>query len=161
MSNKKFFDDIYNQKLNLSFKDISRDTSIKPDKFKKSIAVNYTKTNLEDLITKARNNPYEKFSEEEAEIINKELQKNLTEARELISEIKKVKDDIYKEVSESEHKFTLDISNNTSLKEAANNIFGGNKTKVTYEDYVVLLEMKKQIQFDETRSLMNEVFDDF
>lgn len=157
----KIFDDIYNQKVDLSFKDLSRDTSLKSKDFKKILTEDYTPESIENILEAARNNPYRKFSEEEANIINKELQKNIKEAKELISEIKKRKEDIYDEVSNSENKFTLKIENNASLLEAANNVFGGNKNTITYEDYVTLLEMKKQIQFNETRDLMNEVFDDF
>jgi len=157
----KIFDDIYNQKVDLSFKDLSRDTSLKSKDFKKILTEDYAPESIENILEAARNNPYRKFSEEEANIINKELQKNIKEAKELISEIKKRKEDIYDEVSNSENKFTLKIENNASLLEAANNVFGGNKNSITYEDYVTLLEMKKQIQFNETRDLMNEVFDDF
>ena len=157
----KIFDDIYNQKVDLSFKDLSRDTSLKSKDFKKIVTEDYPPESIENILETARNNPYKKFSEDEANIINKELQKNIKEAKELISEIKKRKEDIYDEVSNSENKFTLKIENNASLLEAANNVFGGNKNTISYEDYVTLLEMKKQIQFNETRDLMNEVFDDF
>lgn len=156
------FDDIYQKKLNISFKDLNRTRDAKQSR--KSIIENYsnyTNADLENILSESRANPGKRFNEKEAFIIQEQAKKNLKEAYQLIDKIKEKKKDLYQEVSSSEYKYVLDMKGKEALLDASTNVFGGRKKSLSYEDYITLLEMRKQIQFDETRSLMEGAFDDF
>ena len=109
---------------------------------------------FERLLAEARENPTKPFTKEEAFIISKKLEENKKEAKVLLKNIKDKKDSLYKRVVNSPDKFNLDISKNSNLKRSANRVFGGNKQEVTYEDYATLLEMRKQLQLNESLDIL-------
>jgi hypothetical protein len=153
-----FFDDVYDNKLLFDKKALYRnkDRSVKEairEVAKKELV--FTDKDFELLLKKARENPTVPFTKDEANIISKKLDENKKEARKILEQVKQLKDFHYEKASKAEDKYTLDISKNTNLKRSANRVFGGNKKKITYEDYAVLIEMKKQIQLNEAIELLN------
>lgn len=155
---KSFFDDVYDNKL-LFDKEALYKTKEKT--FKDLVTeeakskLTYNDSDLEELLIKARKDPTKPFTKDEADLVTKKLEENKKEAKKLLNQIKEMKDFHFEKASKAEDKFELDISKNTSLKRSANRIFGGNKKKITPEDYATLIEMKKQIQLSEAIDLLN------
>lgn len=153
-----FFDDVYDNKLLFDKKALYRtkDKNVRDiirEKAKEEIV--FTDKDFELLLKKARENPTVPFTKDEAAIISKKLEENKREARKILNQVKELKDYHYDKASKAEDKYALDISKNTNLKRSANRIFGGNKKTITYEDYAALVEMKKQIQLNESVDLLS------
>ena len=62
----------------------------------------------------------------------------------------------FENISQQTDKFALDISKNEALKKASIEVFNTSKNKISYEDYVTLLELKKQMEIDEQTNLLLE-----
>lgn len=152
------FDDIYEGKFNKQFKDLKRSVK-KAQIASKERTEPVTNDEITNLLSKARNNPQRAFSKEEAELINKKLEDNLKEANHLLKEIKVIKDGLYEDIQRSNNTHTLDISKSSPLKRSATNVFGGNKKEITYEDYLTLLELRKQIETDEIKDLISGIIE--
>lgn len=153
-----FFDDVYDNKLLFDKKALYRNKDRSVNEAIREVAKEelvFTDKDFELLLKKARENPTVPFTKNEANIISKKLDENKKEARKILEQVKQLKDFHYEKASKAEDKYTLDISKNTNLKRSANRVFGGNKKKITYEDYAVLIEMKKQIQLNEAIELLN------
>ena len=152
---KEFFDDVYDNKLIFDKKALykNKDNTLK-DLIQKEAkeSLEYTDEDLELLLKKARENPTLLFTKDEAELVANKLSETKKEAKKVLNQIRDLKDFHFEKASKAEDKFNLDISKNTNLKRSANRVFGGNKKEISYEDYVTLIEMKKQIE-------MNEGFD--
>ena len=150
----KFFDDIYENKLEFNskkiYQGITNDKEAKPKKEK----IEYNQQDLEFLLEKSRQNPDQEFTEEEAEAINQVLDKTKTEAKKQLKRIKDLKSFLENSIKDDPEVFELSIKNNQALKRHSNNVFGGNKNKITYQDYLTLLEMRKQIMLNETASMV-------
>ena len=150
----KFFDDIYENKLEFNskkiYQGITNDKEAKPKKEK----IEYNQQDLEFLLEKSRQNPDQEFTEEEAEAINQVLAKTKTEAKKQLKRIKDLKSFLENSIKDDPEVFELSIKNNQALKRHSNNVFGGNKNKITYQDYLTLLEMRKQIMLNETASMI-------
>lgn len=159
----KIFDDLYLNKLNREnrklFKTFSSTTEEK-EKIRKSIEENieYTDLELALLLKKARENPNVAFTKSEVNAVKKKLESLKEETVTLINQLKNKKDEINDLATKSPHKYNHDISNNTALKRHANAVFGGNKNTITYEDYIMLLEMRKEIQYKEANDLISEFY---
>ena len=154
------FDDIYKKRLNLDFRNLNMGT-------KASLNINEEATlkveELSDTIldtlfinlyNKFDSDEVPKYSKDEVNIIDEKIKRNRKEADSLRDQLKKIKEDIVEDVKGKT--YTLDISKSTTLKKASNNIFGGNKQSITYEDYLVLLEMKQQIIINESSDILSE-----
>jgi hypothetical protein len=153
-----FFDDVYDNKLLFDKKALYRNKDRSVNEAIRQVAKEelvFTDKDFELLLKKARENPTVPFTKDEANTISKKLDENKKEARKILEQVKELKDFHYEKASKAEDKYTLDISKNTNLKRSANRVFGGNKKKITYEDYAVLIEMKKQIQLNEAIELLN------
>lgn len=153
------FDDIYDNKLLFEKKKIFvEESKALSDQIREAVKQEtikeFSDEDLERLLAKARANPTKLFTSEEAEIINTKLAQAKKDAKALLKQIAKTKENFYDKVSKSSDKYELDISKSSILKRSSNRIFGGNKKKITYEDYVTLLEMKKQIQINESIDLV-------
>lgn len=153
------FDDIYEGKFNKQFKDLKRAVK-KAEVTSRSKGTPVTNDELTNLLSKARNNPERAFNKEEAELVNLKLEENLKEANHLLKEIKVIKDGLYEDIQRSSNTHTLDISQSSPLKRSATNVFGGNKKQITYEDYLTLLELRKQIETDEIKELISGVIEE-
>lgn len=160
MSNKNsFVDYVYDNKFRAENSKINYTKSINvkeifKKELEKDLLENFTDGDFEDLLEYSRNNPQKVFTKEEAEIINAKLQETKREAKKVLNEIRDKKEHLYKKVKESGEGFVLDISKNNSLKRSSNRIFGGNKNQIEFDDYITLLEMRKQIQFNEALDLI-------
>jgi hypothetical protein len=156
------FDDIYNKKLNLDFKNLKVATNNNiSDKYQEQKDKKTLKEANDQEIETLFSNIYNKTSSEEGYSLNEfersaideQLIRARKQADELVKEIYKTKDTIVDRCKDNA--FVLDISRSTTLKKAANNVFGGNKTKITYEDYLALGEMKREIIVNETNDILN------
>ena len=156
------FDDIYNKKLDLDFRNLKVATSNNvSDKYKEQKNKQALKEASDQEVENLFSNIYNKKSSEEGydlneferSVIDEQLIRARKQADELVKEIYKTKDKIVDRCKDNA--FVLDISRSTALKKAANNVFGGNKTKITYEDYLALGEMKREIIVNETNDILN------
>jgi glutaredoxin-related protein len=159
----KFFDDLYLNKLNRENRNLFKSISSSKEEMqsvKDSIEENieYTDLELALLLKKARENPSIAFTKAEVNAVKKKLESLKKEAVDIINQLKNKKDEIDNLATKSPHKYTHDISKNTALKRHANAVFGGNKTSITYEDYIMLLEMRKEIQYKEANDLISELY---
>lgn len=154
---KDFFDDVFDNKLLFDKKALYKNKDVKVqniirEEAKKQMVA--SDEDLERLLANVRNNPERLFTQDEANMISAKLEENKKEAKKLLKRIKNIKDFHYEKASKAEDKFELDISKNSQLKRSANRVFGGNKKKITYEDYATLLEMKKELQMNESLELL-------
>jgi hypothetical protein len=111
---------------------------------------------LEELVAQVRNDPQRNFTKLEAKEINKRLDSTLNEAKSTLEEIKLLKDNLDRKIKKDSNAYSLDISKNSELQKYSNNVFGGNKKSITYDDYITLLELKKQLEIDEAFSLVED-----
>lgn len=158
----KIFDDLYLNKLNREnkklFKNISSKEEIEIVKKKLEEDIEYTDLELALLLKKARENPSIAFTKQEVIAVKKKLESLKKEAVNLINQLAAKKQEINDLATKSPHKYNHDISKNSSLRRSANAVFGGNKTTITYEDYIMLLEMRKEIQYSEANDLISELY---
>jgi uncharacterized protein (UPF0335 family) len=111
---------------------------------------------LEGLVSKLRENPSRAFTEIEAKQINKKLESVTQEARSTLEDIKLLKERLHLRIKSDSNAYVLDISKSSILQKFSNNVFGGNKKSITYDDYITLLELKKQLEIDEAFSLVED-----
>lgn len=160
MSNKNsFVDYVYDNKFRAENSKINYNKSINikeifKEELEKDVLENFTDRDFENLLEYARRNPQKTFTKEEAQVINARLQETKKEAKKVLNEIRDKKEYLYKKVKDSGESFSLDISKNSNLKRSSNRVFGGNKNHIEFDDYVTLLEMRKQIQFNEALDLI-------
>ena len=160
MSNKNsFVDYVYDNKFRAENSKINYNKSINikeifKEELEKDVLENFTDKDFENLLEYARRNPQKTFTKEEAQVINARLQETKKEAKKVLNEIRDKKEYLYKKVKDSGGSFSLDISKNSNLKRSSNRVFGGNKNYIEFDDYVTLLEMRKQIQFNEALDLI-------
>ncbi len=151
------FDDIYNKKLNLDFRNLKSETNYKNIKSEDLTNVKELEDEELNILFSALYNSLKvddipKYSKDQINIIDEKILRNRVKAQSMREEISRLKDGLIESVKEEA--YVLDISKSNVLKKAANNIFGGNKKTITYEDYVQLIEMKKQIMALEADSLL-------
>ena len=104
---------------------------------------------INDIIDEIRENPENASKPYNRAVFKKLSENNHTEFSKLLKETQKLKENLYNKVLESKKGFVLDISKNAELKEYANNIFGNNKSFISFEDYMTLLELKRTLEIDE------------
>lgn len=158
---KSFIDYVYNNeyqaiKRNINLKQTDDLAFLIKEKAKEQRVENYTDEDFEKLLEYARQNPEKPFTEVDAKIVSDKLEETKREAKVLLKEIRDKKDHLYNKVKQSSDAFSLSIKNNSLLKRSSNRVFGGNKNHITFDDYITLLEMRKQIQFNESVDLLVE-----
>ena len=139
------FNDIYHKNLKLDFKDLTvniptveSEEKSQQDSLSLKEASNDEIESLFVSISNKVSNTKDELSELEKQIVDEQLVRNRVEAATLRKALTKTKEEI---IEKSKDKaFILDISNSQMMRKAANNIFGGNKKTITYDDYLVLLE---------------------
>jgi hypothetical protein len=150
------FDDIYNKKLNLNF----RNLNTKKETFEEeSFKADELEENTLDLLFSNLYNKFDvddvhRYTNNEIKIIDEKIKRSRIAAEGFRKELENLKSNIIEEVKGKA--FSLDIRKSQILKKACNNIFGGNKDYITYEDYLVLLEMKQQIILNEASDILSE-----
>lgn len=162
MKEKSVFDRIYQKDLNLKFKNLT-----KVNVAKNVVAVDETskekveiKEASDETLDAYINLFYNSKSSEEVKIPNtfeKEvLKEKVLRNREKAKRIRETLSDLETEIKDrvKDKAFALDISKSTSYKKASNDIFGGNKNRITFEDYLTLLELREQIIINESSDIM-------
>jgi hypothetical protein len=104
---------------------------------------------INNIIDEIRENPENASKSYKRAVFKKLSEKNHQDFSNLLDETKQLKENLYKKVKESKKGYILDLTNNSELKEHANNIFGNNKSSITFEDYMTLLELKRTLEIDE------------
>ena len=145
LENKRFVDkqDLFKQfsKVNLTFEEESTSTS-----------------SLNEIFEKLEKDPNAEITLQEAKLVDEQNQKNIKEAKVVLKEINSIKDSIVKYVKESGDGFVLSLKNKSRLTNYANSVFGGNKTEITFEDYVTLLELKKLLDYEDASEMLFEEY---
>lgn len=154
MSN--IFDDIYKKKLNLNFRNLNYKTS---DFVETKLDVSLVDDETLDVLFNNLYNKFEtddvpRYTENEIKIIDEKIKRNRKEAKVIRDQLTDFKNEVIDTVKNKA--FVLNIKGSNTLKRASNNIFGGNKTEITYEDYLVLLEMKQQIILNEASDILSD-----
>lgn len=158
-SKNSFVDYVYDNNFRAENSKINYNKSINikeifKQELNKDVLENFTDKDFENLLEYARRNPQKAFTKEEAQIINARLEETKKEAKKVLNEIRDKKEYLYKKIKDSGESFSLDISKNSNLKRSSNRVFGGNKNHIEFDDYITLLEMRKQIQFNEALDLI-------
>lgn len=128
---------------------------------KKTIEENKTDTNdldIEQLLIKARENPEKLLNEEEVDLLLRRKDENIKKGNETLARVINLKNQLKKEV-ELVGGYNLDISKKQSLINHANAVFGNNKTQITFDDYVTLLEMRKLLELKDSEELFTREFE--
>lgn len=111
---------------------------------------------LESLVSRIRENPSRRFTELEAKQVNEKLKATVAKTKAALERIILIKDNLHSRIKSDSNAYSLDISKNSMLRSYSNNVFGGNKNSITYDDYITLLELKKQLEIDEAFSLIED-----
>jgi hypothetical protein len=152
------FDDIYKKKLNLNFRNLSSGDKefSKEENFLKPDLLGDDELNIlfSSLYNSLKVDDIPNFNKNEINIIDEKIKRNRVETEKLRRELSVLKDDLIESVKNEA--YSLNIEKSTFLKKTANNIFGGNKKEITYEDYIQLMEMKQKIIELETTDILDE-----
>lgn len=157
---KNFFDDVFDNKFLFEKEDLLK-TFTEEVKVKEALTQgDVTDSSLEDLMADIRKNPERPFTKKESLIIKTRLEAAKEKCKKLIEVVKDRKENLDTLIRTSEKSFTLDISRNSRLKKSATNTFGGIKNELTYDDYMVLVEMKRVIELSETLDVIEGMVED-
>ncbi len=162
MREKNIFDKIYNKELNLDFNNLKKldEDSISKEKnriLNESVDLkSASNESLDAFITLLYNskeiNEVKIPSEFEKKVLKEKVLRNRVKAEKIREQIYNIKNRIKEKAKDNS--YIHDISKSSALKKAANDVFGGNKTKITYEDYVYLLELKDEIIINESIDIL-------
>jgi hypothetical protein len=163
MKEKTVFDKIYQKELDLKLKNLTQvnvaeNTSLVDDKEELSNfnIKDASDKNLDALLNLLYNGrDFDKItipSDFEKEALGEKVLRNRIKAEKIREELDELEGEILEEVKGST--FTLDISKSTHYKKASNDIFGGNKQRITYEDYLYLLDLKEKIIIHEAADIL-------
>lgn len=111
--------------------------------------INVSDETVEDTLRKLRQNPDIKPTvEDKANVLA--FTKNLTENIEKTKrKIKDTKDKFTREIKKASDKHTFTFANKPDLVKYATNVFQERKDSLTADDFLVLIEIKKQIEMDQ------------
>ena len=165
MKEKKIFDQIYKKDSNLKFNNLKRANVVgaisleKDKKEEKSFKVSEASTeNLDAYIQLLYNS--KSFDEVkvvnafEKSVLKEKVLRNRVRAEKVRAELFDLEKELINQAKAKS--FTLDISKSTLYKEASNDIFGGNKKTINFEDYIYLLELKEKIIINEASEILKD-----
>jgi len=162
------FKDIYNNKLNLDygklFKNFAENSyqKAKLEEVQEQVE-STTLPEIEQILRKSRENPEIPLTDIDSKKALFFIDALKQDSPLIRKEIFDFKAAMHDDILSQNDKYSLDISKNESLKRAAIEVFNTSKTKITYEDYIVLLELKKQIEINEQINLLleeeNDIFE--
>lgn len=163
MREKTVFDKIYRKELDLKLKNLTQvnvaeNASLIDDKEELSNfnIKDASDKNLDALLNLLYNgrdfNKVTIPSDFEKEALGEKVLRNRMKAEKIREELDELEGEILEEVKGNT--FTLDISKSTHYKKASNDIFGGNKQRITYEDYLYLLDLKEKIIIHEAADIL-------
>ncbi len=165
MSNP-FFSQIYRGEVSKDYGDVIKNfaekkvTSLKKDAIANQTSeqdvLSPTQEEIEDLLAKSRAEPDRAYTPEEVSKANKFIKDLSIECPNIRKEIFDFKSSLHNDIMQQTDKFALDIANNSVMKNHAYQIFETNKNKISYEDYIVLLELKKEIETKEQTEMILE-----
>ncbi len=161
---KNIFDDIYKNNLDVDYGELFRnfaDDQLKNLQNKNNSPIEeekltYSEEQIERLLATSRIQEDKPFTEEERKLAETFINDLRIKLPALRKEIFDFKSELHLDILEQNDKFSLDISKNENLRNIAYQIFEANKTKITYEDYMVLLEMKREIEIREQAEFILE-----
>lgn len=151
------FDNLYKNRPVIDNKDIYRNFNLK-EELKETITEEEEQIILTRLLNESRKNRAGVFTEREVNALNNKYKRVQEDALRTLDKIAELKNKLDETIKKSETSYSLDISNNENLKKAANGVFGGNKTLITYDDYMTLLEMRNEIQHKEIKELTEDIY---
>ena len=165
MKEKSIFDRIYQKDINLKFEnlkrvDVSKNLSLEKDPSvaasKDTDVKEASDENLDAFLNLLYNNKnFEEVkvpTQLEKDVLTEKVLRNRIKAQNIREQIEDIKTEIIDKVKDKT--YTLDISKSTNYKRASNDIFGGNKKSITYEDYLYLLELKEKIIIHEASDIL-------
>lgn len=161
---KKIFDDIYKNNLDVDYGELFRnfaDDQLKNLQQNKTSVIEeekltYTEEQVERLLATSRLQEDKVFTEEERKLADAFINDLKLKLPALRKEIFDFKSELHLDILDQNDKFALDISRNERLKNLMYEVFESNKNKISYEDYLVLLEMKKEIEIKEQAEFILE-----
>ena len=163
MKEKNIFDKIYQKELDLNFNNLNYTKTANQETPKNDLSEEADLKKVSDESLDAFLNSFYNSKDLnevkiptafEKKILTEKVLRNRVKAQNIREEIEDLKSRIKERVDNKT--YVLDISRSTTLKKAANNIFGGNKKNITYDDYIALLEMKEQIIVNESMDIMED-----
>lgn len=153
---KQLFDDIYVNKINVNYGNLYKNTFADLKESLKEELPPLEDTQFEDIVEQSRSNPDFKLSKEQAELLKNKITSLRQEVPVVEQELREFREDIDSYIRSKKDAFSLNIRNKNALEAAALEVFREEKTSISYEDYTVLLEMKKLLDIDETFDLLTE-----
>lgn len=155
-----FFDDVFDNNILFEKEELLKAFNDKVNEEEKLSEEDMSDPTLETMMKSLRENPERAFTEKESKVLKEKLKQLKQKSRILIETIKDRKDQLDRSIRESDNSFTLDISKSTRLKKCATNTFGGIKNKITYNDYMTLVELKRVIELSETLDIVEGITED-
>lgn len=110
---------------------------------------------LENIINDIRENPDAAHDENYKKIFKNVMQNNIKDFAEVKKEISDEKQRLINKVNKNNKSFTSDISKKKTLQKSYIEVFNKKSDKITFEDYVILLEMKRILEIDEQIGVSN------
>ena len=153
---KQLFDDIYVNKINVNYGNLYKNTFADLKESLKEELPPLENVQFEEIVEQSRSNPDFKLSKEQAELLKNKITSLREEVPIVEQELREFREDIDSYIRSKKDAFSLNIRNKSALEEAALEVFQEEKTTITYDDYSVLLEMKKLLDIDETFDLLTE-----
>lgn len=155
---KDFFNQIYKNELDINYGSLLKKEAqnILSNRNNSLDVINVTEEEIEAILVNSRNDVDRPFSELEVKKANKFIEDLKKEVPVIKDQLYRFKSLLHDNISQQTDKFALDISKNEALKKASIEVFNTSKNKISYEDYVTLLELKKQMEIDEQTNLLLE-----
>lgn len=110
---------------------------------------------LENIINDIRENPDAAHDENYKKIFKNVMQNNIKDFAEVKKEISDEKQRLINKVNKNNKSFTSDISKKKTLQKSYIEVFNKKSDKITFGDYVILLEMKRILEIDEQIGVSN------
>ena len=162
---KNIFDKIYKKELNIEFNNLTKTNNkqnAEKDKLNKEVDKDLIKNASDESLDAYLNLMYNSKNLDEVKIPN-DFEKEVLKEKVLRNRIKaenirEVFNEIENEILEKvkNKTYVLDISKSNLSRKASNDIFGGNKTQITFEDYLYLLSLKEKIIINEASDILGE-----
>lgn len=108
---------------------------------------------LEKIVNEVRDNPAKGLETRNRKIFGYLNEANKKEFYTLKTQTESLKKDLIENINNSKDAFSLNISQNALLQKYCRDIFGGNKQSISFDDYTVLLELKKVLEIEEQKAI--------
>ena len=146
------FDDLFENKRLFEKKELFQQYQKTLQEIKNENVEELSDSDFEQLLMRARANPEKLLTEKETELLLKKKEDNKKLGEVTLNRIINLKDRLKREV-DIMGGFTLDISKKEKLRNHSNAIFGNNKSEITFDDYMALIEMRKILENKDSEEL--------